>query len=170
MAMDTFSLLDDERQAVLRDDLTLHEMYKTRLVRVDQPSRGRQDPLQRKIHQFLRNLRYRKISKQTEGDAENLRRPKNGQGWSTQNTSLIADVVSRFILAIVIGIFLTVPLASLADEQRKGVQLAVIAVCIVAFASLVSVALKASNLEMMIVTAGYAAIISVFVSNDRDGN
>jgi hypothetical protein len=35
MTMETFSLLDDEQQASLRDDLSLYEAHKTRLLRVD---------------------------------------------------------------------------------------------------------------------------------------
>ncbi|KAK0617665.1 hypothetical protein B0T14DRAFT_590498, partial [Immersiella caudata] len=47
MSMDTFSLIEDATQCRLRDDLTLHEMYKSRLLRVDQGPRTRHDPLQR---------------------------------------------------------------------------------------------------------------------------
>lgn len=35
MKMENFALLDDGKQASLRDDLSLPEIYKTRLVRVD---------------------------------------------------------------------------------------------------------------------------------------
>ncbi|KAH0533250.1 hypothetical protein TsFJ059_001839 [Trichoderma semiorbis] len=34
MSMDTFALLDDEKQCSLRKDITLYEMYKTRLLRI----------------------------------------------------------------------------------------------------------------------------------------
>ncbi|EQL01790.1 hypothetical protein OCS_02490 [Ophiocordyceps sinensis CO18] len=63
MSMDTFSLLDDEQQCGMRTDLSLHEMYKTRLLRVDQRPRTRQDPLQRSIHRLLRLCRYLRMSK-----------------------------------------------------------------------------------------------------------
>jgi len=50
MTMETFSLIDDQHQSDLRTDLTPHEIFKTRLVRVDCQSRPSQDPLQQEIH------------------------------------------------------------------------------------------------------------------------
>lgn len=63
------------------------------------------------------------------------------------------------------AVFLVVPLVLLSNEPRQGLQLVIIAVCIVVFSSLVTIMMKASNLEMMILTSAYAAILSVFVSN-----
>lgn len=161
MSMDTFSLLDDEKQCCSRTDLTLHEMYKSRLVRVDQRPRTRQDPLQRLIHKLLRQFRYLRIMRASQENAESASPVTMTNGrQSYQNTALITDVVSRIIVA-----FLTVPLAALAHEPRKSVQIGVISICIVIFAGLVSMTLRASNLEMLVVSAAYAAIISVFVSN-----
>ncbi|KAL7795765.1 hypothetical protein V8C37DRAFT_27748 [Trichoderma ceciliae] len=166
MSMDTFSLLDDEKQCSLRTDLSLYEMYNTRLLRVDQASRTQQDPLQRSIHRFLRRRRYLKISKSTHDNIEGARPIGANQQWSSQNTGLIADVISRIVMGVVMAIFLIAPLIVLSHEPRKSIQITTISVCIVAFACLVSVTLRASNLEMMVVSAAYAAIISVFISND----
>lgn len=163
--METFSLIDDEKQSSLRDDLTLHEKYETRLLRVDQEPRARQDPFQRWIHRLLRRFRYWRLSKNYQGDRESLASNNARHRWSYQSTSLIAGVFSRLIFAVIMAVFLIVPLILLSDESRKGAQLAIIAVCIVVFSSVVTVMMRASNLEMMIVTAAYAAILSVFVSN-----
>lgn len=166
MSMDAFSLLDDEKQCYSRTDLTLHEMYKTRLVRVDQRPRTRQDPLQRLIHKLLRQFRYLRILQSSQENAESASPvTMANRRQSYQNTALITDVVSRIIVAVVAAIFLTVPLAALSHEPRKSVQIGVISICIVIFAGLVSMTLRASNLEMLVVSAAYAAIISVFVSN-----
>ena len=78
---------------------------------------------------------------------------------------MIAEIAGRFIMAIVTAIFLVVPLAVLSNLARKDIQLTVISICIVLFSFLVSALLKVTNLEMMIVSAAYAAILSVFVSN-----
>jgi hypothetical protein len=60
--METFSLLDDEQQASLRDDLSLYEAHKTRLLRVDLGTRSRTDPFQRWLHKYLRAFRYWRLS------------------------------------------------------------------------------------------------------------
>lgn len=164
--MDIFSLLDDKKQANLRTELTLYEKYETRLLRVDQGPRARQDPLQRYIHKLLRMFRYQKMAKASSRDQEGNSPTAASPRWSSQNTALLADITGRVIAAMVTGIFLTVPLVTLSREPRKTVQLAVVSGFIVVFACLVTVMLRASNLEMMVVSAAYAAILSVFVSNN----
>ncbi|KAH6867774.1 hypothetical protein B0T10DRAFT_325150 [Thelonectria olida] len=166
MSMDTLSLLDDKKQANLRTELTLFEKYNTRLLRVDQGPRARQDPLQRYIHKLLRIFRYKIIAEAPPSDTEGNTPIRISPKWSSQNNALIADITARVITALVAGIFLIVPLVALSHEPRKTVQLAVVSVFIVVFACLVTVMLRASNLEMMIVSAAYAAILSVFVSNN----
>ncbi|KAK1450830.1 hypothetical protein CMEL01_16781 [Colletotrichum melonis] len=68
-------------------------------------------------------------------------------------------------MTALIGIFVVVPLATLSYQPSKEVQLAVISVCIVTFASLVSTLLKVTSLEMMMVSTAYGAILTVFISN-----
>ncbi|KAI2617737.1 hypothetical protein GGR54DRAFT_606722 [Hypoxylon sp. NC1633] len=170
MSMDTFSLLDDEQSSSQRDDLTLYEKYKTRLLRVDQGPRVHLDPFQRWLHKLLRKFRYWRLSNKPKVDAEGpVSRNNKRKQWSYQSTSLISSFLSRLVIALTTSVFLIVPLALLSSESRKGVQLTIIAVCIVVFSFVVTVLLKASNLEMMIVTAAYAAILSVFVSNAPEG-
>lgn len=163
--MDTFALLDDEKQCSLRTDISLYEMYKTRLIRVDQTPRTRQDPLQRSIHQLLRRFRYLRISKSSNDNVEGIGSTGTNQSWSSQNATLISEIISRVIIGVITAIFLIAPLVALSYESRKSIQIVIISTCIVVFACLVSVLLRSSNLEMMVVTAAYAAIISVFVSN-----
>lgn len=165
MSMDTFALLDDEKQCSLRTDVSLYEMYKTRLLRVDQTPRTRQDPLQRSIHQLLRWFRYLRLSKSSQSNVEGTNPIKIHQASSSQNATLTSEIISRVIVGVVTAIFLIAPLIALSYETRKSIQIVIISTCIVVFACLVSVLLRASNLEMMVVTAAYAAIISVFVSN-----
>ncbi|KAI1083687.1 hypothetical protein F5B20DRAFT_568750 [Whalleya microplaca] len=169
MSMETFSLLDDEKQSSLRDDLTLFEIYKTRLLRTDQGPRSQQDPFQRWIHQWLRDFRYWRLCKRYQGDSERLRVSDARSGWSYQRTTLLAGVISRLVLAAVTAIFLTVPLVLLSRDISRRVQLAVISTCIVVFSCVVTVMLKVSNLEVMLVSAAYAAILAVFVSNGPGG-
>lgn len=165
MAMETFSLLDDEKQASLRSDLTLTEIYKTRLVRVDLEPRSRKDHFQRRINAYLRAWRYWRLSRRAKINSESLNVFAPGDGMSHQNTILIAEVLGRVLMAIMMAAFLIVPLVVLCYQSKREVQLAIISVFIVLFSFLVSALLKVSNLEMMIVSAAYGAILSVFVSN-----
>ncbi|OTB01926.1 hypothetical protein M426DRAFT_323138 [Hypoxylon sp. CI-4A] len=170
MSMDTFSLLDDEKQFSQRHDLTLYEKYNTRLLRVDRGPRTRQDPFQRWIHRLLRDFRYWRLSKKLQGDQEASGPRIKKRGWSYQSTDLIASILSRMVIAVCTSIFLIAPLAMLSDQHRKEIQLLIIAVWVVLFSCIVTTLLKASNLEMMVVTAAYAAILSVFYSNAPAGN
>ncbi|KAL7918545.1 hypothetical protein ACQKWADRAFT_330544 [Trichoderma austrokoningii] len=169
MSMDTFALLDDDKACSLRKDLTLYEMYKTRLLRVDQVPRTRQDPLQRSIHHFLRWCRYLRMSQLPCDDIEGNPRGINRQ-WSSQDSTLIADIISRIIMGFIMAIFLIAPLVALSNQPRKSIQIVIVSIFVVAFACLVSATLKASNLEMMVASAAYAAIISVFISNGPISN
>ena len=162
MSMETFSLLDDGHQAGMQRDLSLYEIYNTRLVRLDQGSRVPQDPLQRRIHRCLRRFRYWQLSRRqnnsctTSKDGENSILFRDGDKWKYQNTTLAADVLGRLLVTVVTGVFLIVPLAILSNQSSKRVQIAVIGVSIVLFASLVSSLLRASNVEMMVVAVALA--------------
>ena len=166
MTMETFLLLDDEKQSRLRHDLTLREIRKTRLLRVVLGTRARTDPFQRWLHKYLRAFRYWRLSRKAENDEERFV-SFSGQGrtWSYQNTILIADVIGRVTTAGPTAIVLIAPLAILSHESSKNIQLVVVSVCIIVLAFLVSLFLKASSFKMMAITAAYAAFLSVFVSN-----
>ncbi|KAG9196788.1 hypothetical protein G6514_004449 [Epicoccum nigrum] len=166
MTMETFSLLDDEQQASLRDDLSLSEAHKTRLLRVDLGTRSRTDPFQRWLHKYLRAFRYWRLSRKAQSNGEGLGSiTGRQQRWTYQNTILIAEVIGRVTTAALTAVFIIAPLAIMSHESSKNVQLVVVSVCIIILSFLVSLFLKVSSFEMMAVSAGYAAVLSVFVSN-----
>lgn len=165
MAMETVSLLDDGKQSSLRPDLTLHEIYKTRLVRVDLGTRFQQDPFQRRIHNCLRMYRYWRLSKRSQTHNEDTDSFAKDHKWLYQDTAFIADVVGRIAVTVITGFFLVVPLSILSYESVRRIQLTVVSTFIIAFSFSVSILLKTSNTEMMVVSAAYAAVLSVFVSN-----
>jgi hypothetical protein len=160
--MDTFSLIDDATQCRLRDDLTLHEMYKTRLLRVDQGPRTRHDPLQRWLQKWLRRVRYRSMSRKQQ-DPEKWKTVPTSASY--QHTLLIATFVCRISVALVTAAFLVVPMAFLPDASQKGTQFLAVSICAIIFTGFVSILLRTSNLELMLISAAYAAILSVFISN-----
>lgn len=163
--METVSLLDDEKTSSMRRDRTLREIYETRLVRADLGTRSRIDPLQRWLHKKLRAFHYWRMSKKHD-DAETFMSPPSSRSQlSYQNTVLTANVIGRIITFIPTALFLVAPLTLLSAGSVEGLQLAVISVCIVVCSALVAVMLKESNYEIMVVSAAYAAMLSVFVSN-----
>jgi hypothetical protein len=170
MAMETFSLLDDEKQASLRNDLSLYEVYKTRLLRVDLGTRSRTDPFQRWCHRHLRAFRYWLLSRKSQHNEEGLGSfgSRLHRKWSYQNTILIADIIGRLTTAMLTIMFLVAPLAILSSSHwpTSNVNgLVVVSVCILILTSLVSLFLNISSFEMMAVSATYAAVLSVFLSN-----
>lgn len=168
MSMETFSLLDDEKQSSQREDLSLYEKFHTRLVRPDLGTRQRQDLLQRRIQKLLRLFRYWTILRKSknnhiEGPSSNF--PANNRKWSYQNNVLLAEIFGRVVVAATTVIFLVVPLAILSNDLSRSAQLGTISAFMICFASLVTGLLKASSMEIMVVSAAYAAVLSVFVSN-----
>jgi len=138
MTMETFSLLDNEKLSSMRDDLTLYEIYKTRLLRVDLGTRSRTDPFQRWLHRYLRAFRYWRLLRKSQNNREGLGSFAGGYRWSYQNTIFIADVLGRATTAAVTGIFLVAPLAVLSHESSKDAQLVVVSICIIILSFLVS--------------------------------
>jgi hypothetical protein len=169
MTFETFSLLDDEKQCSERDDLHLFEKYRTRLLRVDLGTSCVEDPFQRLIHKGLRALRYWSLSSKFKNADEETGPPKQddstSQKWSYQNTIFLAEVISRFLVALVAGIFMVLPLVMIFHQESRKTHLITISIFIAIFSLLVSVSMKVSNQATMGVAAAYAAILSVFVSN-----
>jgi competence protein ComGC len=62
-------------------------------------------------------------------------------------------------------VFIIAPLAIISHESSKNVQLVAVLLCIIILSILVWLFLNVSSFEMMAVSAGYAAVLSVFVSN-----
>lgn len=173
MMMETFALADNSWQASLRsDNQNPYEMYKTRLVRVDTVSRSRSgDLLRRSLRKYLRAFwffirtrgqhghhKHSSYLSATELES-NLKR-------SYQNTSRLADITTRFLIALIAGIALVVPLVILSHQSTSKAYLITISVCIILFSLLVSLLTRATNEETMVASAAYAAVLSVFFSNN----
>lgn len=169
--METFALADNTPQSSLRTDFNPYETFKTRLVRVDLARRtGPRDVLR---HCFRKSLRHfwffirLKGSKSQSSDAytsatvleANLKR-------TYQNTARIAEFMTRFVVAILAGAFLVVPLIFMSYQARTESHLITMATCIVVFSLLVSLVSRASNEQVMATSAGYAAVLAVFLSNN----
>ncbi|KAL8668688.1 MAG: hypothetical protein Q9168_006693 [Polycauliona sp. 1 TL-2023] len=171
MMMETFALADHSLQSERRNDLNEIETFKTRLVRVDLARRdGPRDILRhcfRKVFRyfwfFIRQKRSLCHAPEAYDSAAmleaNLKR-------RYQNTARIAECMTRFVVAMLAGAFLVVPLVILSHESEREAQLVTVSVCIIIFSLLVSLVSKASNEQTMVASAGYAAVLVVFLSNN----
>jgi hypothetical protein len=167
MIMERYSLLDDEKAASARTDLTLPEMYESRLLRLDLPPRSRADPVSHWIHRLLRGMQFWKLSRRCRASGVEAQLALGRAGsFSHQNSASIANFVGRLIATLITGLFLIVPLAILSPRSPSHMQLIVVAVRILAFSFLVATMMKASNFEMMAVSSAYAAVLAVFVSTN----
>ena len=173
MLMETFAPAD---QSSPGSDLNTYEIYKTRLLRVDlPPRRDSRDPLRHSLRKFLRTIRFYFLYGTARGKEvdslfssaseleSKLKRPD-------QNTALIADFFTRFLVALLASAFLIVPLILLSLQASNKEHLITVSVFIVVFAFLVSLLSKASNSETMAAAAAYAAVLVVFVSNSSGTN
>jgi hypothetical protein len=172
MSMETFSLADNTHQSGSRQDLHAYEKFKTRMLRVDLPLRySSRDPLQHLLRKVLRRLWYAfNLWKFRADDVEQGRRGPLSRAIATwdrtyQNTTRIAEVVTRFMIAMVTGAALVVPLVVLSRQDSRESRLLVVISFVSIFCFLLSLLSKASNYETMAASAAYAAVLTVFVSN-----
>lgn len=166
MAMERCSLLDDQKAASARTDLTLPEIYETRLLRPDLPPRSRADPVSHWMHRLLRTLRYWRLCRRGEASGVEAQGTLRGaDSFTSQNSATIANLLGRLITTLLTALFLVVPLAILSPNAPSNMQLIVVAVFISMFSFLVATMMKASNFEMIAVSSAYAAVLAVFVSN-----
>ena len=184
MLMETFALADNDWEARSRKDLHPYETYKKRLVRVDLPPRSdSRDIIQHSLGKFLRATWFflRRTRAREEGSdpfksapglesSSSWVKPSDPRSGSSpkktyQNTTHLAEVIARFLVAILAGAFLVVPMVVLSHQSNKETQTITISICILVFALLVSLISKASNEQTMAGAAGYAAVLVVFLSN-----
>ncbi|KAL8891147.1 MAG: hypothetical protein Q9192_005781 [Flavoplaca navasiana] len=169
MAMETFSLIDDEGQSRERNDLHPYEKYKTRLVRADLGSRTTHDPFRRGIQKALRRFQYWRTRGKFGIDEERdtVTRPSPGaKTVSYQNSAFLAGILSRMLASLMAAAFMVLPLIMVSYQTRQSDHLITISVWIIGFSLSLSATLRASNLTTTGVVAAYAAVLSVFVSKN----
>ena len=171
MRMETFALADNEGQSSLRSDLNPYEVYKTRLVRVDLEYRGgTRDLLRHSLRKCLRALWFFIHSRK--GSRIRQERPNTSpsdleanRSQSYQNTGRLADIIARFLVAILTAVFLIAPLGLLTRETTIGAHLVTVSLFILTFSVFLAICSRATNQEIMGASAAYAAVLVVFVSS-----
>ncbi|KAL8890773.1 MAG: hypothetical protein Q9192_005827 [Flavoplaca navasiana] len=157
--METFALADHSLQSHRRSDLNDIETFKTRLVRADLARRdGPRDILRHCFRKVLRHIWFfirQKSSLTHPSEAyDSVAVLEANLKQTYQNTARIAECLTRFVVAILAGAFLVVPLIILSQEPSRGAQLVIVSVCILIFGLLVSLVSKASNEQVMMASAG----------------
>lgn len=169
MAMETFSLIDDEGQIRERSDLHPYELHRTRLVRVDLGTRATHDPLRRGIQKILQRFQRWRMSNRSMTDEERSgtrRSSKEPKTVSYRNTALLAEILSSILVSLMAGVFMVLPLIMVSYQTTQRSHLITISAWISAFSLAVSATLRASSLTTVGAVAAYAAVLSVFVSNN----
>ena len=174
MLMETYSMADNSWESRLRTDFNPYETYKTRLVRVDQAYRtGSRDIIRHALRKFLRALWFfvcrSRIGRETQEPYASAATLESHLKKSYQNTARLAEIITRFLVALLAGAFLVIPLVVLSYQSSSQTHLITISICIVIFSLLVSLVSRASNEQIMVASAGYAAVLVVFLSNSPNG-
>ena len=172
MSMETFSLADNTNQSGSRQDLYAYEKFKTRMLRIDLPLRhSSRDPIQHFLRKGLRRLWYALnlwklcADDEEQGQMGPLSRVMATWDRTYQNTTRIAEAITRFAIAMVTGAALIVPLVVLSFQDSQESRLLVVISFVSIFCFLLSLLSKASNYAIMAASASYAAVLTVLVSN-----
>lgn len=87
-----------------------------------------------------------------------------------KDVSPFVDHLARFVIAITGGLFLIVPMLVMAIDTSQKKSLVTVSVSVLLFALALSFGVRTSNVEALVSTATYAAVLVVFVgTNSGDG-
>jgi VIT1/CCC1 family predicted Fe2+/Mn2+ transporter len=117
----------------------------------------RVDPLRRALMRYMPSfLAF--------SDEEKMSRAREySEGKAPREVSVFVDRLTRFLVAMTGGIFLVVPMIIMTLHQSKAKSLITVSVCIVLFALITALGVRVSNVETLMSTATYAAVLMVFL-------
>lgn len=82
----------------------------------------------------------------------------------------MVDRLARFVVAIVGGIFLVVPMVIMVVDASETKSVVTVAMAVLIFSLVLSFGMKVSNVETLVSTATYAAVLVVFVGSSSGNN
>ena len=92
------------------------------------------------------------------------------EGKEPKDVSPFVDHLARFVIAITGGLFLIAPMLVMAIDTSQKKSLITVSVSALLFALVLSFGVRTSNVEALVSTASYAAVLVVFVgTNSGDG-
>lgn len=84
-------------------------------------------------------------------------------GKPPRHVSEFVDRLARFVIAIAGGVFLIVPMVVMTLGPSETKSLITAAAAVMIFALILSFGIRVSNVETLVSTATYAAVLVVFV-------
>lgn len=84
-------------------------------------------------------------------------------GKPPRHVSELVDRLARFVIAIAGGVFLIVPMVVMTLGPSETKSLVTAAAAVMIFALILSFGIRVSNVETLVSTATYAAVLVVFV-------
>lgn len=91
------------------------------------------------------------------------RKREYSQGETPKQVSATVDRTVRFAMAFTGGAFLVVPMIVMTLRQSQTKSLVTVSVAVTLFALILSFVVRVSNVETLVSTATYAAVLVVFV-------
>lgn len=162
MQMQTLALSDDAWHSDFRSDLNKCEQSKTRLVRTDLPSVKIRSPLENGLNHMLRRVWQAWTSRRAAPSDEDAEQQAT---LTPRNITGATKFITCFLVAVFAAAVLVVPLLVLSDRSSAS-KLLKIGMFIGIFCFAVSFCSGSSALATMGVTAAYAAVLVVFISNN----
>lgn len=92
-------------------------------------------------------------------------RQKRGREYSE-----LVDIMARFTIAIAGGASLIVPMVIMALSPSQMKSLVTVPVAVVVFSLMLAFSIRAANIETLVSTARYAAVLVVFVGTNSANN
>lgn len=115
------------------------------------------DPLRQALIRYLSSpLTYSRHERQE-------RAKEFSDGLLAREVSEFVDRLARFIIAITGGLFLVVPMIIMTLRPSETKSLVTVSVGVVIFALILAFGIRVSNVETLVSTATYAAVLVVFV-------
>jgi VIT1/CCC1 family predicted Fe2+/Mn2+ transporter len=98
------------------------------------------------------------------------RKNEYGEGRPPKEVSAFVDRLVRFLISIVGGLFLVVPMLIMALNPSEKKSLITVSASVFLFVMALSFGVKVTNVESLVPTATYAAVLVVFVGTSSGGN
>jgi hypothetical protein len=92
------------------------------------------------------------------------------EGRPPKEVSGIVDRLVRFLVGVIGGAFVVVPMITMTIDQSQSKSLITVSAAVIIFALVVSLGIRVSNIETLISTATYAAVLVVFVGSTTGVN
>lgn len=85
------------------------------------------------------------------------------EGKAPREVSAFVDRLTRFLVAMTGAIFLVVPMIIMTLHQSQTKSLITVSVSVISFSLIMALGVRVSNVEALISTATYAAVLMVFL-------